>query len=165
MRNIAENNCQNYKYELSKTNKIFEDNEKKYFPIIEKMKLNEENRISFVKFHFEKFGKIMEEFNLSSFELSNRLNNSFVEINSDEDLRDFDEKFNFKYKNNERIPKEEFLNYDIYRKNLEKILGVNSPSPQSNSSGYIFIFYKFVNNHKKIFSKKLIKLPRIKIMK
>jgi hypothetical protein len=126
MRNTAENNCQNYKFELSKTNKTFEDNEKKYYPFMAKMRLNEENRISFVKFHFEKFGKIMEEFSLSSFELSNRLNNSFVEINAEEDLKDFDERFNYKYKNNERIPKEEFLNYDVYRKNLEKILGVNS---------------------------------------
>lgn len=132
MRNTAENNCQNYKFELSKTNKIFEENEKKYYPNMSKMKLNEENRISFVKFHFEKFGKIMEEFSLSSFELSNRLNNSFVEINAEEDLKDFDERFNYKYKNNERIPKEEFLNYDVYRKNLEKILGVNSNMSSGN---------------------------------
>ncbi len=132
MRSTAENNCQNYKFQLNTTNKIFEENEKKYYPIINKMKLNEENRISFVKFHFEKFGKIMEEFNSSSSELSARLNNSFVEINAEEDLKDFDEKFNYKYKNNERIPKEEFLNYDIYRKNLEKILGTNSNVPSSS---------------------------------
>ena len=135
MRNTAENNCQIYKHELSKTNKLFEENEKKYYPTIDKMKLTEENRISFVKFHFEKFGKIMEEFNLCSFELSNRLNNSFVEINAEEDLKDFDERFNYRYKNNERIPKEEFLNYDIYRRNLEKILGTNSNIASSGNTG------------------------------
>jgi len=135
MRNTAENNCQNYKLELNKTNKIFEENEKKYYPIIDKMKLNEENRISFVKFHFEKFGNIMEEFNSCSKDLSNRLNNSFVEINAEDDLKDFDEKFNFKYKNNERIPREEFLNYDIYRRNLEKILGSTPNLPINIVSG------------------------------
>lgn len=135
MRNTAENNCQFYKQELSKTNKIFEENEKKYYPIIDKMKLNEENRISFIKFHFEKFGKIMEEFNNCSVDLTSRLNNSYVEINAEEDLKDFNERFNYKYKNNERIPKEEFLNYEIYRRNLEKILGANSSiSTVSNPS-------------------------------
>lgn len=126
MRNTAENNCQSYKQELKKTNKTFEENEKKYYPIIEKMKNNEENRISFVKFHFEKFGKILEEFNHSSTEISGRLNNSLIEIKPEDDMKDFEDRFNYRYKNNERIPKEEFLNYDIYRRNIEKILGNNS---------------------------------------
>lgn len=132
MRSTAENNCQVYKMELNKTNKIFEENEKKYYPIIEKVKLTEENRISFVKFHFEKFGKIFEEFNSSSNDLSNRLTNSIVEINAENDMKDFEDRFNYRYKNNERIPKEEFLNYDIYRRNLEKILGSANSSPFSN---------------------------------
>jgi hypothetical protein len=132
MRSNAENNCQIYKSELNKTNKIFEENEKKYYPIIEKLKLTEENRISFVKFHFEKFGKIFQEFNNTSNELYKRLNNSIVEINADDDMKVFDDRFNYRYKNNERIPKEEFLNYDIYRRNLEKILGTDNQSPFNN---------------------------------
>jgi hypothetical protein len=104
---------------------LFEENEKKYFPLIEKLKLTEENRISFVKFHFERFAKCLEEYNNAQVELVSRMNNALVEIKEDEDMKLFDEKFNFLYKNNERIPREEFLNYDIYRRNLEKLMAAN----------------------------------------
>ncbi len=104
---------------------MFEENEKKYFPLIEKLKLTEENRISFVKFHFERFAKCLEEYNNAQVELVSRMNNALVEIKEDEDMKLFDEKFNFLYKNNERIPREEFLNYDIYRRNLEKLMAAN----------------------------------------
>ena len=86
------------------------------------MKLNEENRISFVKFHFEKFSKIMQESADLTIELVNKMNNSIFEIKAEDDLKLFDERFNFLYKRNERIPREDFINYDIYRRNLEKIL-------------------------------------------
>jgi hypothetical protein len=122
LRTMAENNCQVYKNDLQKTNKIFEENEKKYFPVIEKMKLNEESRENFLKFHFEKFVNMLEEFSHSINELLARANNSLHEIKVEEDLKIVDEKLNFLYKNNERIPKEEFLNYEIYRRNLEKML-------------------------------------------
>lgn len=122
MRSNAENNCQIYKKELIKTNSIYEENEKKYFPLIEKIKLNEENRISFLKFHFEKFGKYFDEFNNLSKNFSIRFSNYANQINIDEDIKEYDEKYNYKYKNNTRIPREEFLNYDLYRKNLENFL-------------------------------------------
>jgi hypothetical protein len=130
MRAAAENNCQTYKFELvrlnhltqNKTNKIYEESEKKYFPMLEKLKLNEENRISFVKFHFEKFSKLIEEHTTNTTDLYNRLHNSLVEIKIEDDLKLFDEKFNYLYKNHERIPKEEFMNYDIYRRNMDKLI-------------------------------------------
>jgi hypothetical protein len=53
------------------------------------------------------------------------MNNYIVEIKELEDLKLFDEKFNFLYKNNQRIPKEEFQNYDIYRRNLDKLISSN----------------------------------------
>jgi hypothetical protein len=125
LRSQAENNCQLYKQELIKTNKLFDENDKKYYPVIEKMKLNEESRVSFVKYHFEKFSKIMEEHTVSACELLNRINNALIEVKIEDDVKIFEEKFNYLNKNNERIPKEEFLNYDIYRRNLERILNNN----------------------------------------
>jgi hypothetical protein len=123
----AENHCQSYKGELSKTNKQFEENEKKYFPLIDKMKNNEEARENFLKFHFEKFTVIMEEFSVSLLEMVNRMSNDVHRIKIEDDMKIVDEKLNFLYKSNERIRKEEFLNYEIYRRNLEKMLtGVNS---------------------------------------
>jgi hypothetical protein len=126
LRTQAENNCQIYKSDLAKTNKLFEDMEKKYyFPIIEKVKLHEESRMNFLKFQFEKFSQILEEFTVATYDFLNRLNNSVSMVKVEEDIKLFDEKFNFLYKNNERIPREEFLNYDIYRRNLEKMLSNN----------------------------------------
>ena len=40
--------------ENDKCMRRFEENEKKYFPLIDKMKNNEEARENFLKFHFEK---------------------------------------------------------------------------------------------------------------
>lgn len=130
MRSSAEDNCQIYKNELKRTNFLFEENEKMYFSLMEKLKLNEENRISFLKYHFEKFGKYFEEFNKLSQGVSLRFLNYSNEINLEEDIKEFDEKFNYRFKNHERIPREEFLNYDIYRKNLEKMF--NSNKEESN---------------------------------
>ena len=54
-------------------------------------------------------------------------------------MKDFYDMFNYRYKNNERIPKEEFLNYDIYRRNLEKILGTSNQSPFNNEGKILII--------------------------
>jgi hypothetical protein len=90
--------------------------------MIDKLKLTEESRISFVKFHFEKFAKLIEEHTNNTNDLLSRLNNSLIGVSVEEDLKLFDEKFNFLYKNHERIPREEFLNYDIYRRNMDKLI-------------------------------------------
>ncbi len=48
-RSQADNLAQMYKYELSKHNRILEENEKKYNEIWDKLKTNEESRIFFVR--------------------------------------------------------------------------------------------------------------------
>lgn len=70
-RSQSENMAQLYKYELSKYNKILEENEKKYVEIWDRLKTNEESRIFFIKCSMEKFSKIYEEFALSSFDFLN----------------------------------------------------------------------------------------------
>ena len=60
-----------YKYEISKANKILEENEKLYFNVIFKNKSNEESKIYFIKCHMEKFAKIYSEFNSISQEFIN----------------------------------------------------------------------------------------------
>lgn len=70
-RSQSDNLAQMYKYEISKVNKIFEDNEKKYQLVFEKIKTNEESRIFFIKCSMEKFSKIYEEFAMSSFDFLN----------------------------------------------------------------------------------------------
>ena len=70
-RSQSEHCAQLYKYELSKFNKIVEDNEKKYQAVSDKMRSNEESRIFFIKCNMDKFGKIFEEFAMSSFDFLN----------------------------------------------------------------------------------------------
>lgn len=62
LRNIAENNCQLYKLELNKSNKIFDDCDKKYYSILEKLRGHEESRTFYIKFTFEKYALLNEEF-------------------------------------------------------------------------------------------------------
>ncbi len=70
-RSQSNNLAQMYKYELSKVNKIFEELEKKYLNVFEKLRANEESRIFFIKCSMEKFSKLYEEFAISSFDFIN----------------------------------------------------------------------------------------------
>lgn len=83
------------------------------------MRLNEESRISFIKFHMERFAKVVEEHTLSTTEFLSGLSNSLYDIQVSEDMKCFDDRFNYVYENNIRLPKEEFVNYDIQRRNCD----------------------------------------------
>ena len=119
LRTKSEENCQLYKNELIKTNKLYEEKNKQYFPLLEIFKNNEESRISYFKFHFIKMNRIYNNVLQSSNEMYSKINDTITEIIPEADIKYFGEKFNFANKIDERIPKEEFENYDIYRRNLE----------------------------------------------
>ncbi len=95
--------------------------------------MNEENRISFIKFHFEKFSQVLSEQAQSGLELVERMNHSIEKINAEDDINSFNVRFNYTYVNHTRIPKEEFINYDIYRRNLEKVMAANSLALENSS--------------------------------
>jgi hypothetical protein len=67
----SENYGQMYRYEISKHNKILDDNEDKYNTVFDKIKSNEESRIFFIKCNMEKFSKTYEEFSICSFDFLN----------------------------------------------------------------------------------------------
>lgn len=71
VKSIAENNAEQYKYELIKFNNACDELELKYKKTIEVLKSNEESRIFFLKCHFEKFSKIFEEYTISGFDFTN----------------------------------------------------------------------------------------------
>ena len=60
-----------YKYEINKANKVYEDCEKRYEKVIDKIRSNEESRVFFIKCHIDKFSKIFEEFTMSSLDFVN----------------------------------------------------------------------------------------------
>ena len=53
---------QQYKNEHKITNDLYAENNKKYFPLINILKDNEEKRINFLSFHLEKFIGVLNEF-------------------------------------------------------------------------------------------------------
>lgn len=125
-----------YKYELNKSNKVLDENEKLYFSLLNKIRSNEESKIFFIKCHMEKFAKIFFDLSIILQEFYNvniiyllicflfviqRINSTLVSVKIDEDIKIFYEKFktisdyNIE-EGNFRFPKEEFINYDTYLK-------------------------------------------------
>ena len=125
MRTEAEEENQSYKEEHKRTNDLFTENEKKYFPIINNLRDNEESRINFISFHFEKFIHYLEDFSSSLANVLQLLKDSVVKIKIDNDMKLYEEKFSYLYKNKERFLKEEYFSYDNYRRNIEAIINKN----------------------------------------
>jgi hypothetical protein len=121
----SENQCQIYKNELKITNELYEGNNKKYFPLINTIKDNEEKRINFLSFYLEKFITVLNEQKVSfdnmlnglkekeELNLNNKLNSLTVKLN--EDIQLYQEKFNFLYKPGIRLPNEEIVLYAIWQ--------------------------------------------------
>ena len=133
----SENDCQTYKNELKITNEIYEENNKKYFPLINSIRYNEEKRINFLSFYLEKLIAIINEEKISIETLVNNLKEreenssskndkkNSLTLKLNEDIQLYKEKFNFLYKPGIRFPNEEIVLYDIYRRNIESIINNN----------------------------------------
>jgi hypothetical protein len=65
-RSQVENLIQLYKYEISKFNKVTEENEKRYILLIEKIKASEETRLKFIQTNNEQFAFLFQEFTSAS---------------------------------------------------------------------------------------------------
>ena len=129
--------CEKYKEEYKGINEIYEINNKKYFPIINNLKDNEEKRINFLYFNLEKFISYLTEKNNSLNEFINNLkqedtNKNFMKVKLEEDMKNYKEKFNFCKKQNIRFIKEDLFLYEIHRKNIDLIIKnpnyLNSPN-------------------------------------
>ena len=123
--------CQKYKDEHKLTSDLFEKNNKKYFNIINILKDNEEKRINYISFHLEKFISFLEEeknsLNSTLISIGRGENNNknkliTLKVKLDDDMKIYLDKFNYIYKPNERFINENFLLYDIYRRNIEAII-------------------------------------------
>ena len=125
---ISEEECLKYKKENKITNDLYFENNKKYFSIINNLKDNEEQRINFINFHFEKFFNILTEENEKINNLINSIStgNRYIKVNVENDLKIYEEKFSYSYHSNQRILKEELLLYEEYKKNIENLLKNNN---------------------------------------
>ena len=127
----SELESQKYRNEYKITNELFSKMNIKYFNIINILKDNEEKRINYISFHLEKFISLIEE-------QKNSLNTVLVSIGKgeksqtnklisfkvklDEDMKIYQDKFNFMYKSDQRFINEEFVSYDVYRRRIESII-------------------------------------------
>ena len=129
---------QQYKNEHKITNDLYMENNKKYFPLINILKDNEEKRINFLSFHLEKFIGVLKEEKLSLDSLLNSLDeetsikNESLTFNLNEDIKLYQEKFNYVYKPGLRFINEEIVLYDIYRRNIEAIINNNKKFTNNN---------------------------------
>ena len=119
--------CEKYKEEYNEINNIYESNNKKYFPIINNLKDNEEKRINFLFFNLEKFISYLNEKKNSLNDFINNLtqadkNKNFMKVKLEEDMKNYREKFNFCKKQNTRFIKEDLFLYEIHRKNIDLII-------------------------------------------
>ena len=129
--------CEKYKEEYKGINEIYELNNKKYFPIINNLKDNEEKRINFLFFNLEKFLSYLNEKKNSLNEFINNLtqeetNKNFMKVKLEQDMKKYKEKFNFCKKQNVRFIKEDLFLYEIHRKNLDLI--IKNPNYLNNIS-------------------------------
>ena len=131
---------QQYKNEHKITNDLYSENNKKYFPLINLLKDNEEKRINFLSFHLEKFIGVLKEEKISLDSILNTLEEEnskakkdSLTINLNEDIKLYQEKFNFVYKPGLRFINEEIVLYDIYRRNIEAIINNNKKFTRNNS--------------------------------
>ena len=67
----SENYSLLYNYEISKINRNFQENEDFYKELYNKIKINEESRIYFIKSNMGKFSKIFEDFSIQTFDFLN----------------------------------------------------------------------------------------------
>ena len=127
----SELECQKYRNEYKITNELFSKMNVKYFNIINILKDNEEKRINYISFHLEKYISLIEE-------EKNSLNSTLrsmgrgeksetnklmsFKVKLDEDMKIYQDKFNFMYKLDQRFMNEDFISYDIYRRKIESII-------------------------------------------
>ena len=137
---ICDGHEQIYKSELSKMNKTLEENESKYLQIITSLKNEENNKINFIKEVFNKYYNVRNEYIQNENDYLTRLAKMSIEIDLKKDIEKYDISMSFLKDNHKRFLNEQFLNYEVFKKNLEKKNNVN------NNSTMI----KIVDNNSKI---------------
>ena len=123
----AQELCEKYKLEYKNINELYEINNKKYFPIINNLRDNEEKRINFLSFKLEKFISYLNEEKNSLNDFINNLNQddtnkNLLKVKINDDIKNYIDKFNYCKKHNERFIKEDLLLYEIHRKNIDSLI-------------------------------------------
>ena len=134
-------------------NEPFSKMNEKYLNIISILKDNEEKRINYISFHLEKYITLIEE-ERNSFDSclisirrsEDRESNKLIsfKVKLDENMKMYQDKFNFMYKSYKRFMNEDFISYDIYRRKIESI--INSTKNLIQKGNDIDLFDTTISN-------------------
>ena len=122
-----------YKDNVTNTNKLYEEKNKEYFAYILKIKDMEDSKETFMNFYFEKFDNYLKKRINFLNELEKIFNGIIPNEKNEKELKnksrtEFSEQINNFVIDTEkqiRIKKEEFIDYDTYKKKLSALINQN----------------------------------------
>lgn len=154
LKKTVENNTQAYKTEIEKINKFLVENETKYQSLLSSFRSEEEAKSVYFKGTFEKLIEILNEIKEVQSNLNTSIKSSANEINPSMDSTLYMNKFNYlEFKTKKRFKTENFIDYELFRKNAEmynnssisipkdKLSKISLESIQRENMGKAFISY------------------------
>ena len=123
---ICDGHEQVYKSELSKMNKTLEEIESKYQKIISSLKNQEINRINSAIYVFNQLYNIRNDYLNKENDYLKRIEKINVEIDLQKHIEKYDNYMSFLKDNHKRFLNEQFLNYEVFKRNLEKKNSLNN---------------------------------------
>ena len=118
--NNSENHKQIYKDELSKFNKILDENEEQYQTIINNYHKEYKNQIKFYIEIMNKFRDYGKNYSDLHKDILMKIERFTQYVNVNRDMEYFLQDMNYINENKRRFLNEQFLDYEIFKKNLEK---------------------------------------------
>ena len=120
LQSIVDNYMQIYKYEIQHSNNCYIYLDDEYNKIQETIKATEENRLIFYQYILSNFSKCIKDLSNNTIEFSNQLNEKLRNWKIEEDIKYYEEEYNYSDNNNKRFETEIFEKYDPSVNNQSK---------------------------------------------
>ena len=138
---ISTSNEKNYKNEILTMNKILDENEIIYSNLFESFKKEDSNRINFIIDLLTKNSQLIIDYSITEKELIVKMDKISREINLKRDQKIFDNVFNHKIENDNKILKrftnEQFLDYEIIKKNNYDLIDIQNSNSNKDDKAII----------------------------
>ena len=151
---ISENQKQIYKEELAKFNKVLDENEEQYQSVINNYLNEYKNKLKFLVEMMNKFVEYGKNYGEFHKEILIKIERFTQFVNIKRDMEYFLKDINFINENKRRFLNEQFLDYEIFKKNIEKnsndkdinlnLNGDRSINSNVSNSGYNISYEKSI---------------------
>ena len=151
---ISENQKQIYKEELAKYNKVLDENEEQYQSVISNYLNEYKNKLKFLVDIMNKFVEYGKNYGEIHKEILVKIERFTQFVNIKRDMEYFLKDINFINENKRRFLNEQFLDYEIFKKNIEKNsndkdinINLNGDHPMNSNasnSGYNISYEKSI---------------------